>query len=282
MEQPSPDDSSFGYNLAAGHDLDGDDVPDVLVTGNTGKTAFPPLVYLVSGATGEARAVPIDSDSGASPFVAWVALGDLTGDGRVEPFLGYVIGPINSNKQLNAYNHRPGPEPLDQPVYTVDWQLAGGVVFGTELCVEDVTGDGCAEVLLGSIDNTGVHIIGGSPMLLGHDYQTYAAFGERDVRRGTLARFAAVGNAEGRPVRLAASRRGNGCTFIPQLGICLDLDRPFQQIGQAVTDPDGFARFSLTVPPDTSLGPAWLQCLDINFPRRGPTTSNVMKIQIVE
>ncbi len=138
------------------------------------------------------------------------------------------------------------------------------------------------DLLLGSANNAAVHIIGGSPMLFGHDYGTYAAFGEREVRRGFTHRFAAVGNAVGRPVRLAVSRRGNGCTFIPQLGICLDLDRPFQQIAQAITDADGFARFSIPIPANTSLGPVWMQCLDVNFPRRGPSTSNVMKIEIVE
>ncbi len=265
--------TNFGYNLAAGHDLDGDDIPDVLVTG---VHSIDTRVYVVSGATGDATVVRVSAN-----LLSWVALGDVTGDGRVEPILG-TFGANEATRWFNIYDHEPGSVPFGLPVYSVDWQVLSGIVFGTELSVEDITGDGCADLILGSNNNMGVRLIAGSPMLVGHDLDTYAAFGERDVPRGTLAKFSVVGDAPGRTVRLAASRRGHGCTFIPQLGICIDLDRPFQQIGQAVTDADGFARFSLTIPPSTPLGPAWLQCLDVNFPGRGPATSNVMKIHIVE
>ncbi|MCL4197589.1 MAG: integrin alpha [Phycisphaerales bacterium] len=279
-DEPSPNEDVFGYNLAAGHDLDGDAIPDVLVTGREGYITSP-RCWVASGATGSLSLVEVRSESGGSPSASWVALGDLNGDGLVEPLIGFTLGQ-GAIRRVNVYSHKPGPEPIDQLAYTVDWPEIAGVVYGTEMAVADVNGDGAMDLLLGSANNAAVHIIGGSPMLFGHDYGTYAAFGEREVRRGFTHRFAAVGNAVGRPVRLAVSRRGNGCTFIPQLGICLDLDRPFQQIAQAITDADGFARFSIPIPANTSLGPVWMQCLDVNFPRRGPSTSNVMKIEIVE
>ena len=279
--EPGGTSAAFGYNLAVGHDLTGDGVPDALVTGQSGVN-LPPWCFVVSGTTGEATRFDIESNIGSGQ-VSWVALGDMNGDGRVEPIVGYVGGGSGLPPRLNIYDHVPGPGPVERMVYTVDWtRPQRGVIYGVELAVADVNGDGCDDLILGSDNNTGVHIIGGSPMLFGHDYDTYAAFGERNVRRGLTHRFAAVGNAPGRPVRLAVSRRGNGCTFIPQLGICLDLDRPFQQIGQTITDADGFARFSIPIPANTPLGPVWMQCLDVNFPRRGPSTSNVMKIEIVE
>lgn len=275
--RPSFADDLFGYNLAAGHDLDGDSIPDILVTG--GNSGVPPRFYVVSGATGVAQ---LTERSGGGITLLWLALADMNGDGRVEPMVGSWRERPGYPLTMLVFDHVPAPGPIEKLAYTIDWvQLSGGV-SGNEIAAADVTGDGCAEVLLGSTDNTGVHIIGGSPMLFGHDFDTYAAFGERTVRRGLTHRFAAVGNAVGRPVRLAVSRRGNGCTFIPQLGICLDLNRPFQQIGQAITGADGFARFSIPIPADTTPGPVWMQCLDINFPRRGPSTSNVMRIEIVE
>lgn len=267
----------FGYNLAAGHDLDGDAVPDVLVTGSD---TSPVRFYVISGATGVEQ-LTYSMNAGAS-YVFWVSLGDVNGDGRVEPIVGAMRENLNASVAMHVYDHPPAPGPIENLAYTIDWAQPVGIVFGTEIAVADVTGDGCADLLLGSAQNGGVHVVGGSPMLLGHDVDYYAAFGEREVRRGFTHRFAAVGNAVGRPVRLAVSRRGNGCTFIPQLGICLDLDRPFQQIAQTITDADGFARFSIPIPADTTPGPVWMQCLDINFPRRGPSTSNVMRIEIVE
>ncbi len=273
--RPSSVDRLFGYNLAAGHDLDGDSIPDILATaGESGRQRF----CVVSGATGQ---VQVTDWPGVSNFL-WVSLADLNGDGRVEPIVGTARDRTNLPRYTMVFDHTPAPVRVENLAYTIDRVDLRGGVFGDEMAAADVTGDGCAEILLGTTDNTGVHIIGGSPMLFGHDNDTYAAFGEREVRRGFTHRFAAVGNAVGRPVRLAVSRRGNGCTFIPQLGICLDLDRPFQQIAQAITDADGFARFSIPIPANTSLGPVWMQCLDVNFPRRGPSTSNVMKIEIVE
>ncbi|MCL4197590.1 MAG: hypothetical protein KJZ69_08860 [Phycisphaerales bacterium] len=276
-----PNSPTFGYSAAAGYDLTGDEVPDVLVTGDSGASATP-WCFVVSGATGEATRFDIQYGIGQRQ-VNWVALGDLNGDGRVEPIAGYVGDGSRLPPRLNIYDHVPGPGPVERLAYTADWtRPLRGVLFGTEMTVADVTGNGCDDLILGSDNNTGVHIIGGSPMLFGHDHNTHTAFGEREVRRGFTHRFAAVGNAVGRPVRLAVSRRGNGCTFIPQLGICLDLERPFQQIAQAITDADGFARFSIPIPADTTPGPVWMQCLDVNFPRRGPATSNVMRIEIVE
>ncbi len=264
----------FGYNLAAGHDLDGDDIPDVLAMGTSRG-----WIHIVSGATGAVSSM----DLGLATQMFWIGLGDLNGDVRVEPIVGYFPGSNGLPVRLHVFDHFPGPDPIERLAYTADWTaVANGTIWGNEMTVADVTGDGCDDLILGSDNNTGVHIIGGSPMLFGHDLDTYAAFGEREVRRGFTHRFAAVGNAVGRPVRLAVSRRGNGCTFIPQLGICLDLDRPFQQVAQAITDADGFARFSIPIPADTTPGPVWMQCLDINFPRRGPATSNVMRIEIVE
>lgn len=280
--EPGSSEDNFAYNMVAGHDLNGDSVPDILVTGRSGTSGNPPpRCWVASGTDGALSVVEAHSEPGGSKFVSWVALGDFNGDARVEPLFGYTLG-AGGIRRVNVYDHAPGPQPIDHLVYTVDWPVITGLVFGTELAVADVNRDGCDDLILGSSNNSPVHIIGGSPMLLGHDATTYAAFGQREVQRGRLAKFAVIGDAVGRPVRLAASRRGNGCTFIPQLGICMDLDRPFQQIGQAVTGADGIARFSLTIPSGTTPGSAWLQSLDTNFPRRGPATSNVMRIEITE
>jgi hypothetical protein len=81
---------------------------------------------------------------------------------------------------------------------------------------------------------------------------------------------------------LLGSVRGHGCTFVNQLGLCIDLDPRIYRLGSSQADELGAARFRVLVPRYAPLGPLWLQALDVNDPERGAIVSNVLEVEIRE
>ncbi|MBL1218441.1 MAG: hypothetical protein D8M59_13235 [Planctomycetes bacterium] len=157
--------------------------------------------------------------------------------------------------------------------------LAGGTQhgrwYGNEYAYGDFNGDGSTDLIPGHTGNSDLSVTlwGGGRLLL----STPCDF---TLRRRSSCTFSIYGDAPGRTVHLMASHAGNGCTFIPKLGLCLDLDQPFMEVATAVTDLEGWARMEVKVPADAPPGTVWLQAIDPNHYWLGPITSNVWRMMV--
>lgn len=269
ISRPDPQDSDFAYQVAAGVDATGDRVPDLLVSGDL----FRHRAYLFSGATGEVVTTFEYGDPlrGIQLYGVNLALADLTGDGIVEAVIGtarviLVYDPLSPqiiNRRYVAYFR--------------------GSMSGNEVATGDVNGDAIIDFVLGRTEmlpgGGAVAMESGGRLLLFLD-STWSE--PRNVMQaGQTSRFVVFGGQVGRTIHLFATRAGIGCTFVPRLGICIDLATPILRVGDAVTEPDGFARFAVAVPLRAPESTAWIQTLDVNDPQRGPITSNVMEVEIV-
>ena len=79
------------------------------------------------------------------------------------------------------------------------------------------------------------------------------------LRGGATGEVAVAGATPNAPIWLAASTRGLGSTYIAQLNVTLNLDRPFQVGPMMTTDSRGVAAWSLPVPQQASGRTLWLQ-----------------------
>lgn len=272
LQAPDPGDRDFGSQITAGVDVTGDDSPDFIVSGNV--SSLPPhRAYLLSGATGEVVTTYLyqDSQQPANLFGIHLALADVTGDGNAEAIIGgarivLVYDPLSAR----IINHRFIVEIRDQ-------------FSGSEIAMGDVNGDGLGDFVFGQIEQFpgggNVAIESGGRLLMHLDRPSESP--RYLVVAGHPARFEVFGGEVGRTIHLLATRAGIGCTFVPRLGICIDLATPILRVGEAVTEPDGFARFVVAVPLRAPESTAWIQTLDVNHPQRGPITSNVMEVEIV-
>lgn len=265
------DEPNFGYQLAGGIDVTQDDVPDLLTSANFSRER----AYLLSGATGEIVTTFTDDD----PFHRLQLIGinlefaDLTGDGHAEAVIGAA--------ERNLICH-----PLTGKILSIRSKYEQRFEYsGTELAAADVNSDGLADLIVGL---TNPHVVGvgvvqvtsGGRLLL---RQLNAGEYPRDtVRQGVVEEFQVYSGAANRPIRLLASLQGHDCTFVPQLGICIDLSRRIHDLGSATTDAEGFAVFPVPILWRAPLGPMWMQAVDINDPTRGPITSNVMEMEIID
>lgn len=77
-------------------------------------------------------------------------------------------------------------------------------------------------------------------------------------QRGSVS---VAGARPSEPIWLAATVRGLGSTYIPQLNVTLNLDRPFQVGAMKTTDVDGSAAWNLPVPRQGSGRTLWFQAL---------------------
>jgi hypothetical protein len=256
-----PLDDDFGYVVAGGLDLTGDDVPDFAVKNGTNSNIPKILVY--SGATLEVVNT-IEPGEDAALFGVTLALADVNGDGVLEVIIGDNYR-INTFKPLSGQLiHWTARNP-----FRPEW-------YGNETALGDFNGDGITD-FAGAVGQGGVMLVGGAPLLLS----------QRGIQRNhRLTRsadhlFVVHGAVPGRGVSLLASLTGNGCTFIGQLGICIDLDRHLYRLGRAITNANGFANVNVEIGPEVPLGPVWIQAVDSADPNRGPITSNVMIVEIV-
>ncbi len=261
LPRPDPADNNFGWSIAGGQDIDGDRVPDFIISGNNGFGQG--RVYLFSGATGNVTGV-MTKDSNAQVFGIALSIADVTGDGQPEVAVGdhqaHMVFDLPSARLL----HWSPPAVVESSVY-----------YGTEFTLGDVNGDGLADFLAGRYGGMGYVILdAGAPMLLSPVSFTST------FRRGRVMELQVSGASPGRVIQLLATRHGSTCTYIGRLQICIDLARPFITVAEAVADIDGTAYFSLPISPGTPTGSAWLQTLDPADPRRGAISSNVLEILI--
>lgn len=265
LGRPDFRDDMFGWQFAGGVDLTGDQTPDIIASGRSDGASY---AYLIDGRTRQAtRQYELrDGLLYNELFGVSVRLADVNADGRVEAifesfFAMYVFD--GATGQLLHYS---------QPHFDFDnaWQ-------GTEVAMGDVNGDGFADFITADQTPPGRVIArAGAPILLHPFRPNWKIIQGRE--QYTLSAFTGVPD---RRIHFIASRRGTSCTFVPQLQHCIDLSRPFVQIGTAITDADGFA--SLTINPShAGSGPVWLQALDPHDPGRGAITSNVLELQITE
>ncbi len=258
-------DGYFGWTIAAGHDLSGDGIPDVATLASRDQQ-----VHLLSGADGTfigARDVPVpDQNWGTAMQFA-----DVNADGRIDLVAMRLDWGWVGMDAMDALTGR-----------VIHWVQFGSwhpfnYFTGNEVVSADVNGDGSDDFIMGSVGN-GVHVLGGGTLLLNFDQRR----DNYDLTRGQPCDFTVGGGRPGRVMHLLGSITGNGCTFIQRLGICIDLDQRIYRLGAATTDPERVARFTVQVPLNIPRGPVWLQAVDAADPARGPITSNVMQLDVVD
>ena len=255
------DDDFFGWTLAAGHDLTGDDIPDVIASGGA-SYADRPFVYLIDGGTGVASALRLPAELGAGGLFGYTThLGDVNGDGTVEA----VIGDLRGHFVFDAASGRVlSTSPPSR--------LGRGGVFGIELVLGDVNGDGFADVIT-QHGTDAVVARAGAPILVSPEIPNFR-------RRGIIELVAHHGTPD-RRLYFLGSRKNAACTFIPRLDLCLNLARPFALAGFADTDTSGVARLRVDLF-SAPLGNLWFQVVDPNDPQRGAIVSNLLEIEAVE
>lgn len=259
----------LGSALATGADLSGDGVPDVI--GRTAPTFNQEMIELISGATGQVLASQPRLIGGVN-WGAALALADINADRQLD-----LVAMRIEQGRFGFDVVDPGSWRVLHWAEGLDPRHQFSFFSGNEVAVADVNGDGATDFIIGSV-NAGVRVFGGSPLLLNFAHRVP----DYTIIPGTSYEFTVGGARPGRVVHLLSSTTGNGCTFIQQLGICIDLDRRLYNLGRATADADRVARFTIEVPPGIPHGPFWLQALDPADPTRGPITSNVMQLEVAE
>ena len=259
-------DPSLGWSLAAGVDFTGDEVPDVFSFDSSRQQ-----VIGLSGATGNVVR-SFDPPARGQLWGSALALGDANADGRMELVAMRVAAQRFGIDVMNPTSARTlhwaqGPAP----------KSSFNSFTGNEMAVADVNGDGSDDFIIGSVGN-GVSVFGGGTLLLNFAQRR----DDYNISAGQAYDFTVGGGKPGRVMHLLGSITGNGCTFVQQLGICIDLDRRIYNLGSAVSDADRVAHFAVQVPLNMPRGPVWLQAVDPADPARGPIKSNVMRLEVVE
>ena len=145
----------FGYHVAAGGDVDGDGVNDILVGApgsNIGGSAEVGRLFVLDGPTG-AIIRSHDGNGGLGRFGHSAAfIGDVNGDGR-DDYIGGAPGP-------NYLGPTPYVRTFDGATGAMLWGDTGAGphdAFGYSLAaIDDITGDGFPDVLIGDMQDTGV------------------------------------------------------------------------------------------------------------------------------
>lgn len=256
----------FGYNITTGTDLTGDGVPDVLSRRGPGET-----IVAISGADGRIVASHLPPSVG-NKWGSNMTLADVNADGRLD-----LVG-------MRLQNERFGLDVVDPRTDRVLHWVEGlssnhwfSYYFRNEMAVADVNGDGAADFIIGSVGG-GVRVFGGSPLLLNFAQRRESY----DITPGQSYDFTVGGGRPGRAVHLLGSITGNGCTFIQQLGICIDLDQRLYRLGAATTGSDRIAHFTVDIPTRIPRSHLWLQAIDPRDPGLGPVKSNVMQLDVVD
>lgn len=265
-------DDSFGYMIAGGADVTGDDIPDILVLGNFYIIHYP--VYLFSGADGKLlREYIIDGDDWG--YGTYLSFTDINGDGKAEVMIG-------STSYLYFYD-----TPTNNLMYKTRIFQMDAYVWGNEISTGDFNNDGKDDIVAGGARNDYfryVNLTGGGRLLLrfADDSRFSQSLGSYFVRRDNSYDFIIYGNNPGRPVYLLISRVGDDCTYLKKLGICIDLNMPIENIGKGITDANREAVITVKVAQYADLDIRWLQAVDPFNVQFGPVTSNVVKVEVVK
>lgn len=254
---------AIGYSLAAGNDLNDDDVPDVVTT-----RSRPDELLAYSGSDGTFLAaiqMPVSHQFWGTAL-QWA---DINVDEHVELIALRVSEDTFGIDAINVRSQRvlhwaQGVRPSFAP----DWPT------GNEMAVADLNGDGADDFIIGSSGGA-VRIIGGGELLV--NFQERRA--DYIVGPGQTIQLTVGGPPPQTAVRLLASRSGSGCTFIARLGLCIDLNRPIFDLGSAVANPQRTAHFEVVLPDRLPTGPLWIQAIDPT-PRNQATKSNVLQLEI--
>lgn len=81
------------------------------------------------------------------------------------------------------------------------------------------------------------------------------------LRIGQPATLSAEQAQPGTRVTFAYSTRGSGPTFVPSIGLTLDLSQPIVVLGDRTANAEGRAEITLTIPPNTPEADVWLQAI---------------------
>jgi hypothetical protein len=247
----TPARGSFGHRVAIGADLDGDGVPDPVIGAPSEDTGTSPRiagrVHAFSGATCTrlyTLVPPVAREYGAFGL-SITPLDDLDGDGRPDFAVGAPgnsadAGPLQAGR-VYVYSGRTGA--LLRTIASPQEQEHGG--FGAELeAVQDVDGDGVADLLVGTTE----------------DYAGYPEAGRIYVVSGAtgaaLAVFGSPTPTEYSGFGLTITRTGNpDGSGGPDLlvGAIEDRDRSSFWIGRVYAFSGGLAVSAAPEPPATAV-----------------------------
>jgi hypothetical protein len=151
--------SFFGALVAGVGDVDGDGVPDFLVTaGSDETTGFLGVSYLFSGASGTLlfTVTPPPGFSGYGSSV--VGLGDVDGDG-VPDFAAGAVADSNAGGTISG-RVTVFSGATFAPIYSIIGPHEGATIGSSLARVEDVDGDGVPDLLIGAEEVTGLPTTG--------------------------------------------------------------------------------------------------------------------------
>lgn len=86
------------------------------------------------------------------------------------------------------------------------------------------------------------------------------------LRAGEEATLSVIRAAPGSTVYFAYSTAGGGPTYLPPLGLSVDLSRPIIVLGEAEADAQGLAEITFTVPPGAPETDVWIQAVNRESP----------------
>lgn len=257
----------FGYIVAAGAELSGDGVTDfVFGDGGFGR------IYVYSGANGaliQRITRPLDGCNGSLDFGVAIVLCDVNQDGISEILStdGCTVFAFDARTGLVVRRYHYSD-------LGYEWDYRPG---GEEVASGDLSGDGWTDVLIGSPQSNLVFAHASSSLGLGID----GAIKLATVQRGNVLELTIDNGTPNGTVRLFASQAGKDCTLIHQLGLCVDLSRPFEQVGTLATDATGAAALSLPIPARLAPGLVWFQCFERDDSTRAIAKSNVLEITVI-